>query len=144
MGSQKQSSYFFEKMNETQIVSNLIHKVIFLKLNVEVKGNWKRYPFNSPVCKSLDWENGVVGESKEEDWELKEGMAKEVEGKLKVTVRAKDSKLGTNTGFGSGFWTWSDIFGSEKSILRLMKKMTSNSHVVMLSHLFNHRNHPSP
>lgn len=37
------------------------------------------------------------------DWELTEGMAKEGNGEVKVTVRAKESKLDKRTGFVLGF-----------------------------------------
>lgn len=81
------------------------------------------YPFSSPVSKFLDWENGVVGESKE-DWELREGIAKEGKGKeIKDALRAKESKLGKSIGFtfgsefcslGLGFWRQSEALVSER------------------------------
>jgi hypothetical protein len=60
------------------------------------------YPFSSPSSKFLDWENGVVGGSRE-DWELREGIARAGNGELKVAARAKESSLDRNMGLGFGF-----------------------------------------
>lgn len=71
--------------------------------NPLTKNEFNTYPFSSPVCKFLDWEKGVVGESRE-DWELSEGIAKEGNGELKVAARAKESSLDRSKGFGFGIW----------------------------------------
>ena len=66
--------------------------------------NFNTYPFSSPVSKVLDSENGVVGLGGSwKDWELKEGIAREGNGELKVAARAKESSFDKRMGFGFGF-----------------------------------------
>lgn len=83
--------------------------------------NFNTYPFSSPVSKVLDSENGVVGLGGSwKDWELKEGIAREGNGELKVAARAKESSFDKRMGFGFGFseavsgiWRQREVLGVE-------------------------------
>lgn len=68
----------------------------------------KKYPFSNPVSKFLDCENGVVGKSGD-DWEFKEGIAKEGSGEDRVTATAKEIRLDRKTGFELGFCKLADM-----------------------------------
>lgn len=100
------------------------------KANPSKENQVRTYPFSNPTCKFLDWENGVVGGSSE-DWELREGSARESGEKARFSVRAKESKLGRRNGVLE-FWElsvrWSEPFfvesvqsgGEERRLLKHM------------------------
>lgn len=82
-----------------------------------MKKKFNTYPFSSPVCKFLDWEKGVMGESRE-DWELSEGIAKEGNGELKVAARAKESSLDRSMGFRFGIWKLASGIWRQNEVLK--------------------------